>query len=75
MLQFIPPRPDGPVLGVASTVTAWLTQTVGFGSSGVLSDTLTGSLSTFSVSDIGAFASPVAFVAWSVTGSCPAPLT
>ena len=46
MLQFIPPTPDGPALGVASTVTAWLTQTLGFGSFGVRNDTPTGSLST-----------------------------
>src|SRR6516162_6146272 len=68
-------RPDGPVLGVASTVTAWLTHTVGFGSSGVLSDTPTGSLSTFKVSDNGALGNAAAFVACSVTGSWPAPLT
>jgi hypothetical protein len=69
-------RPDGPVLGVASTVTAWLTHTVGFGSSGVLSDTPTESLSTLSVSDIDACVDgPAAFVAWRVRGIWPAPLT
>src|SRR4051794_34045262 len=62
-------------MGVASTVTAWLTQTVGFESSGVLSDTLTGSLSTFRVSDSVALGSAAAFVACSLTGSCPEPLT
>ena len=50
-LQSMPPTPDGPALAAASTVTAWLTHTLGFGSSGVLNDTPTGSLSTFSVSD------------------------
>jgi hypothetical protein len=37
-------------------------------------DTLTGVLSTLSVSDIGAFGSPAAFVAWSAMGTCPAPV-
>ena len=45
-LQFIPPTPDGPAVAVASTVTAWLTQTLGFASFGVRNDTPTGSLST-----------------------------
>ena len=63
------------MLGVASTVTAWLTHTVGLGSSGVPSDTLTGSLSTFNVSESVAFGRAAAFVASRVTGSCPEPLT
>ena len=50
-LQLSEPNPLGPVCALASTVTAWLTQTPVLGSLGVLSDTLTGWLSTFSVSE------------------------
>src|SRR6201995_2015035 len=48
-LQVTPPTPEGPAVGVASTVTAWLTQTPGFGSFGVWKETATGSLSTDTV--------------------------
>jgi hypothetical protein len=51
VLQFIALIPEGPAVACAETVTAWLTHTLGFGSFGVLKETLTRSLSTYSVSD------------------------
>ena len=47
---------------VASTVTAWLTQRLGFGSFGVRNDTPTGSLSTQTLS-VAVLTMPAAFVA------------
>ena len=43
-LQYLPPTPEGPAVVAASTVTAWLTHTLGLASFGVLSNTDTGSL-------------------------------
>jgi hypothetical protein len=71
-VQVVPPTPEGPALALAPTATAWLTQTFGFGSVGVASDTLTGSLSTWSVSE-DEVDRPAAFVTLIVSGSVPAP--
>ena len=46
VLQDIPPTPEGPAVALASTVTAWLTQTLGLASLGVRERYATGSLST-----------------------------
>ena len=73
-LQSLPPTPEGPAVVAASTVTAWLTHTLGLASFGVLSNTDTGSLSTSTVSDSDVV-SPAAFVAMSPSGSGPAPGT
>src|ERR1700729_1407945 len=71
MLQFIPPTPEGPALGVASTVTEWLTQTLGLASFGVWNDTPTGSLSTNTV--FGAVSTiPAAFTALRSISKLPA---
>ena len=69
-LQFIPPTPEGPALGKASTVTAWLTQKPGFGSFGVRNDTPTGSLSTKTLS-VAVLTMPAAFVALSAIWNFP----
>jgi hypothetical protein len=66
----MPPTPEGPAVAVACRVTGWFTHTLGLGSFGVLKDAVTGSLSTWRVSE-GALSTPAAFVAASVSDSGP----
>jgi hypothetical protein len=73
-LQLSPPTPEGPAVALANTVTAWFAQTLPLASFDVLSDTVTGSSSTCSVSEDDVI-TLAAFIALIVTGSEPSPGT